>query len=54
MTKWQRFKRQPLKFLKWYFTLPSETSFGWQPTLPLWKSVLSDYAYIFSFGLYKP
>jgi len=42
----QRFKK--------YVTQPSMTSFGSQPILPLWKSILADYACFFSFGLYRP
>lgn len=44
---WQRFK-------KWMNT-PSFVSFS--PSyqhLPLWKSVLADWACVFSFGLWRP
>ena len=43
---WQRLKK--------YATSSSATSFGSRPKLPLWKSVMADYACLFSFGLYKP
>jgi len=32
----------------------SITSFGDNIYLPLWKSVLADYACIFTLGIYKP
>jgi len=37
-----------------YLTKSSATSFGSCRKLPLWRSVLADYAYILSFGLYRP
>jgi hypothetical protein len=37
-----------------YINQPAVTSFGDNIYLPLWKSVLADYACILTLGIYKP
>jgi hypothetical protein len=46
--------KNPFYLFLRYINQPSQTSFGECKYLPLWKSVLTDYAYILGWAIYFP